>query len=424
MSKPLRIAQMVGNLETGGTQALIIELMRRLDRARFDPVLVHFKGPNHFADEIKARGWRCLKVRASRSYRSSELRALAAILRAEDIQIAHTHSDHANFAGRAAAVHAQIPWIIAHYHNTYEHRLDERFLRMEAHLAPHTDAVVACSKGVEEFVRQRIDLKDCPLRLVQNGVSLEPYVQAGADREGARRALGIPAGVFHIVHTARLEPHKQPERLLHALSIATLERDRGLGDWRLTYVGGGSLAESLKRMVVELDRETVARGGEAIAPRVHFAGWTKDIPLWLAAADVFCLVSRNEGLPLSLVEAMAAGTATIASDVVGPREVIEHERSGLLIEPQGEKSLVEALLRLRHDIALRAQLVDNGRVRAKDFSIERFVREIEALYDGVTAAPGCSARNPLGIFKRLGFLSRFASIAAGRAKSRRETGKG
>ncbi len=405
--RPLRIAQLVGNLETGGTQTLLIEMMRRLDRTRFDPILIHFKDPNHFADEIRERGWRCLKARASRNYRVGEIRALADVLRREQPDLVHTHSDFANFAGRAAAIHAAVPHVIAHYHNTYEHRLDEAFHAMEGHLAPHTDAFVACSEGVQEFLAQHIDLKDRPVHLLQNGVNLAPFREAAARRAEARRHFAIPDNVFHIVHTARLEPHKQPQQLLHALATLTPEESGAVGPWRLTYIGGGSLREELEKLIDELD----ARGGTPVKPNVVFAGWTKEIPAWLASADLFCLVSRNEGLPLSLVEAMAAGTPTISPDIVGPREVIAGAANGLLVDSSDPAAIRAAILRLRRDPVLYRQIAADGAARAERFSIERFVDNAEALYDRVLAEPGINAPHPMGAFRRFLFLHKLQRLA-------------
>ncbi|MEO8376075.1 MAG: glycosyltransferase [Candidatus Sumerlaeota bacterium] len=410
MTKPLRIAQVVGNLETGGTQTLIMELMRRLDRTRFDPTIIYFKDPNHFAEEIAEKKWRAIKGRASRSYKPAEIRALANIFEREQFDIVHTHSDFANFAGRAAAICARAPRIIAHYHNTYAHRMDEYFHAMEAQLAGRTDAYVACSEGVERFMRDHLDLRARPLYLLQNGVDLAPYRAVAVKRDIARANMGCAAETFHIVHTARLEPHKQPQLLVEALALMNHAESEALGPWKLTFVGGGSLRVAMEAELKILDKLTYERTGHAISERVHFVGWSKDIAGWLAAANVFCLVSRNEGLPLSLVEAMAAGTPTISSDIIGPQEVIGPGENGIMLTNADPRKILDSMIALKVDRSRAAHFATNGRARAEQFSIEKFIARAEEIYDLVVSQPPIDAP-ALNPFTKYFYLGKLASLA-------------
>lgn len=411
MPKRLRIAQIVGNLETGGTQSLLIEMMRRLDRDRFDPILIHFKSPNHFEDEVRDKGWECYKVKASRSYRMREIRNLASALIEYKVDFVHTHSDFANFAGRAAAVYARVPHILVHYQNTYEHRIDEQFRRLEAQLAARTDGFIACSKGVEDFLAKNLDLKGRPVHLMPNCVNVEPYFEAAADRAAARKKLAVPQDVFHLVHTARLEPHKQPQQLLKALSLSTQKPENSLGDWRLTLVGGGSMREELEHHLKKIDDLAVSAGGEAIAPRVHFAGWSKDIATWLATADVFCLVSKNEGLPLSLVEAMAAGAPTVASNIIGPQEVLLENEYGLLVDSNRPDDILRALLAYRSDEEMRQKMIEKGKGRAREYSVVRYVEKLEKLYEEMALQPGLSQTNPISFLGKMKLIAELRHTA-------------
>lgn len=421
MSAPRRIAQVIGNLETGGAQVLLIEMMRRLDRGRFDPVLVHFREPNHFEADCEREGWEVRRVPLSRSCRLNQVRALARFFISERIELVHTHSEFANFAGRAAAIHAGTPHLLVHYQNTYAHRMNQHFRNLEAHLAPHTDGFVACSEGVRRYLSEHLNLAGRPVRMLPNAVDLAPYRTARADRGGHRQSLGVPSGVFHILHTARLEPHKQPEMLLRALSLATRRPDRELGEWRLTFAGSGSMREELEREIAHLDEEAVTRGGGRIAGRVHFAGWTRDIAGWLASADVFCLVSRNEGLPLSLVEAMAAGTPTISPDIIGPREVIAAPEHGLLMDSVRPDLVLDALHRFRTDPEYYRRVVDGGIARAEDFAIEQFMDGCHALYEEVFSGQLGTAPRPQGWLNNLGFLMRLRRLAKASREARKET---
>lgn len=396
-----------------------MELMRGLDRSRFEPILINFKNPNHFRDEAAAHGWRTMRVPVSRSYRPRDIDHLARVLRDERIDVLHAHSDFANFAGRAAAVLAGVPYKIAHYHNTYEHRLNKYFHGMEALLAPHTDMVLTCSKGIEDFCQRNFEIGETPVRVVLNGIDLRPYEKALADRPGCRKRIGVPDEVFHIVHTARLEPHKAPQRLLKALSLSTVKGNSPLGNWRATFVGGGSLLNRLKEVIFDLDAQAEKEGGSAIAPNVQLVGWSKDIPSYLAAADAFVLCSKNEGLSLSLIEAMATGTPVIAPDIIGPQEVVTPEENGLLIDASRPVELLDALVRLKTDDDLRARLVDGGLQRAQDFNRERFLGEMEKTYEELVAGAPADPPRRMDPISRAIFRTRFSRLAR-KSRTRRK----
>ncbi|MBI5154383.1 glycosyltransferase [Candidatus Poribacteria bacterium] len=403
MERRLKIALIVGTLETGGAQTLVMELMRGLDRRHFEPILIHFKKANHYADEIRTAGWKCVRIRLNRAYRHEAVYRLAVVLKRERIDIVHTHSDFANTAGRVAAAIAGVPHVIAHMHNTYEHRMDKRFLAVESFLAPRTDQFLACSTGVRDYCAARFPLGGRPVRTVVNGINLDPFFEAGRRREAIRAELGIPPDVFHIVHTARLEPHKAPEQLFKALALGV---QKGvLGRWRATVLGGGSLEDHLHERIGDYDRMLQAQGLEPIGPRIEFAGWRWDVARYLAAADVFVLSSKNEGLSLSLVEAMAAGTPAIAPDIIGPREVLEGGKDGLLIDATDPGNILDALCRLQADHVLRDRLVVQGLDRARDFSRGRFVSEMQGIYEQVATRPQPRQASPMGsIARRLYFL--------------------
>lgn len=417
MNRPLRIAHIIGNLERGGAQAMLLDMMRRLDRDRFDPFLIHLKDPNDFAAEVHGKLWECHKVRATRSYRFGELRHLALRLTELRPDVVHTHADFANFAGRAAAIHARVPWVVVHYQNTYEHRFGPAFRRMEEDLAARTDAYIACSEGVSDFLARKLDLKGRPVELLPNAIDLEPFRSEAERRAENRRRFLIPDGAFHILHTARLEPHKQPGQLIRALRLAPPP-----GEWRLTLVGGGSLAEKLERELHQEDDAAAARGEGRLAPWVHFAGWSGEIPAWMSTADVFCLVSKNEGLPLSLVEAMAAGVPTVASDIIGPQEVLDRSRYGALVDSSHPEQIAAAIRRYREDDAFRRETIEKGRQRAVEYSVERYIPRLEDFYDRLTAKPGLSERRPAGFLERHLIFQRLRLASKSNRRARPEAG--
>jgi len=121
-----------------------------------------------------------------------------------------------------------------------------------------------------------------------------------------------------------------------------------------------------------------------IAHCVHFLGWRKDVADIVRAADVMVLPSRAEGLPLAILEAMACGKPIVATPVNGVPEAVVDGRTGILVTPGDDEALAEALIRLFDQPDLARRMGGEGRQRAEThFSLDRFVRNIEDLYDDV-----------------------------------------
>ena len=134
-----------------------------------------------------------------------------------------------------------------------------------------------------------------------------------------------------------------------------------------------TLAASLKVQAARL----------GIAAAVTFAGHRADIPAVLGAIDVLCISSTYEGTPLALFEAMASGKAIVSTSVDGCREVLEDEKTGLLVPPREPARLAEALGRVLDDGRLRERLAERAREASRGYDIGRTVREMENVYDEV-----------------------------------------
>jgi glycosyltransferase involved in cell wall biosynthesis len=158
-----------------------------------------------------------------------------------------------------------------------------------------------------------------------------------------------------------------------------LAQHRALESLHLLVVGDGELREELQRRAETL----------GILSRVHFAGARRDLGNVLAAIDFFTMPSLWEGLPLSLVLAMGAGVPVIASRVAGIPEVVQHEVSGLLVEPGDSAGLAQAMARLVADNELRRSLGESARAFVLPrFGFDRYVESITALYDRLLEQKG------------------------------------
>ena len=208
------------------------------------------------------------------------------------------------------------------------------------------DAVVAISEGVREAL-VRVGVRRERIRVVPSGIDPAAYVAPPGARAVLRAEWGVGADVVLVVVLGALEPRKG-----HAVLVEAARRlgPAALG-LRYVFCGEGSEAKALAEAAAPL-------GGA-----VQFAGFRRDVPACLAAADVVAQPSLMEGLGVAALEAMAAERALVASRVGGLAEVVVHEETGLLVPPGDPGALATALGRLATDRALRARLGAAGGAR-------------------------------------------------------------
>jgi mannosyltransferase len=241
------------------------------------------------------------------------------------------------------------------------------------------DAFVAMSR----LIRDEMVLAGVPrerAHLVPHGVDVEAFRPAAPEEKAAlRRSLGLPPGRL-AVYTGRLLSGKGLETLLEAFASVAAARP----DVHLVLVGSGA-GQSLS-VEDELRRRAEA---PPLAGRVVFAGRVDLVRDWVAASDLFVFPSVFEGLGISLVEALACGLPAVGSRTGGIVDVIEHERSGLLVPPGDAAALAAALVRLLEDAEARAAMGRCGRETA----LARFdERDAVAKYRAIFGSLAWSSR--------------------------------
>ncbi|HWS77957.1 MAG TPA: glycosyltransferase, partial [Thermomonas sp.] len=260
---------------------------------------------------------------------------------------------------RYAGLLAKVPHLVHVEHNTRE-RYTRWRLAQARWLARRTDRIVGCSEGV----RLRLLEMGMPAGrtvAIPNGVRLQPF----ADAEAHPFAQRIPG----IVMVARYSKQKDHATLLRAVALL---RDRGLHP-PVQFAGGG---KALHRKPLEQLAATLG-----IAGQVQFLGVVRDVPQRLMSHQVSVLSTHYEGMPLALLEAMAAGCAVVGSAVPGVREVLEDGIDGLLVPEADPVALADALERLLRDPGDAARIAAAGRaVALARHGRELMNRRYEALF--------------------------------------------
>lgn len=385
----LRVVQVIGRLNMGGP-AHVAALLggRRLDPERFETLLVHGSlapGEASLADLAEQEGARMLRlpelqqpVKPGRDLRA--LAKLRGILRDFRPHVVHTHTAKAGFLGRSAAltlrprpalVHTYHGHVLRGYFGSAHSGL---YLRLERALAGPSDALIGVSEAtVDELVALGVAPRE-KFRAIHLGLDLSRLAKLNGDasERRLRTELGLEEDDVLAVFVGRIVPVKRLEVLLTAFAYAR----RSQQQLRLAIVGDGEIRPRLEEQAADI----------GIGDAVHFLGYRRELAPVFAAADLAVLSSQNEGTPVSLIEAAAAGLPAVATDVGGVAEAVS-PLSGILVPPERARDFAAALEQMARDPELRAGCGAEGRRLAlARFGAECLLDETADLYRELAAA--------------------------------------
>ncbi len=338
-------------------QHFLLPLMRAMRARGHEVVGACAEGP--LLDGIRAEGFRVIGIpfvrRLSPLAHLRAFRSLVAVLRAEAPDLVHAHMPISGFLGRLAAWIAGVPKVAYTCHGfLFNHRSSSPPRRalsfgMEWLAARVTDVFLTVSVAEAEDARRlRISRRAVA---IGNGRDPNVFHPDPKARARIRTDLGVAADRVVVISVSRLVWHKGYPELAAAM--------QAVPDAELWVVGERLASDRGADMVAVLQ-------AAGLGDRLRLLGYRVDVPALLAAADIFALPSRFEGLPMSVIEAMLTGLPVVATDVRGPAEQVEDGTTGLKI-PAGEAAaLGSALRRLTGDATLRARMGQAGRQRALD----------------------------------------------------------
>lgn len=321
---------------------------------------------------------------------SERVRRIVSLIRERDIRLVHTNSNMI-LEGALAAKLAGVPHLyLAHIDFQSNLPLYQRFQLDAASFAglmgDLSDGIIAVSHHVAHSLCPPLD--PARIRVVHNGLELDKFDQALAQRDGSlRRELGLPADAPIITAAGRISEDKGFDILLEAAAIV-----HGAHPGAHFLIAGGTDSPDYQRQlterIVQLD----------LGMHVHFLGLRKDLPRVLAESDIFLLTSRREGHPYVLLEAMACECAVVASRCGGVDETVVEGETGFVVEIGDVATTAEHLDRLLGDHGLRRVMAGNGRERVKSVFIAQKTAEglfgmYEELLLRTTPQPGSYAAN-------------------------------
>jgi glycosyltransferase involved in cell wall biosynthesis len=335
----LKIVQFITRMDdVGGAQVHVLDLSLSLMKAGHE-VIVLSMGSGPVTVELQKNGVRCeellalqLKINPIQDWRA--LNELCNWLKKLKPDILAAHSSKAGMLGRLAGKICRVPTVFTAHGWAFSEGVPKRkssvYRVLERYAGKISNGIITVSHYDYQLALKHRIVHESKMKTIHNSVPDVP--------ESLRRN---PSGAIpKLIMVARFASPKDHRQLLLALkSMKDLS-------WELDLVGDGPLLKDIKEMVAR----------SSIANRVRFLGNRRDIPELLANSHLFVLISRHEGLPISVIEAMRAGLPIVASDVGGVKELIDEGRNGFLIPRNDAETLTERLKIMIEDPQLMQQM--------------------------------------------------------------------
>jgi glycosyltransferase involved in cell wall biosynthesis len=362
----------------GGPDKTILLSAERHDPSRVEVVVVYVRDARDrefsIGHKARAKNLTFYEIEERGKFDVRVLKALREIVLRHGINLVHAH-DHKTdlfayllrrwlWRRHLAVVSTAHAWVILGLKGEMYRRLDLSLMR-------HFDHLIAVSHATkDEMVHAGVP--DSLISVIHNGIDTDAWAQ-NRSANSLREELGL-GPVFPVIgYVGRIMPEKDLETWLRAAAIVAQKYPQG----KFVLVGEGkdnTHLKQLKRLAVDL----------GIADQTYFPGYRSDLLPVYASFDLFVLSSRREGLPNSVLEAMAMGLPVVTTDVAGAKELVVNGETGFIVPQQDDQDLARAILTILGDEQRRSVMARAGRRRVElEFSFSRRMGLIEDLYEQI-----------------------------------------
>ena len=299
MEMPIRILQVVTYMGRGGLETMLMNYYRHIDRdqVQFD-FLTHRQERAAYDDEIESLGGKIYRLPRLVPWSSTYLNALNSFFRAHsEYRVIHVHQDCLSSVILKAAAQNGVPVRIAHSHSSAQDKNIKYPIKLyyKRLIPQYATDLFACGREAGEWM-----FGGAPFRILNNAIDAASYRYDAEKARQVRQDLGIPADALVIGHVGRFSPPKNHKFLIDIFSAVHSKEENAY----LLLVGDGNLRQRMEERV----------RSKGLGSRVIFTGIRSDVPALLQAMDVFVFPSLYEGLPVTMVEAQAAGLPCVISE--------------------------------------------------------------------------------------------------------------
>ena len=372
-SRKINILFLFAKLVIGGAERTIIDLVPRLDRSRFNPLVVYLKEKGAFGEEMERRGVPVIEKLAANRFDVSVLPKLGRIIKRHKTNAIYTlDHDNAMFWGRLATLAFNIPVSLTVIHTTVRRDGTDTLNWIGKMFMPLTDGLIATAAGSREYLIKQQGVHSRKVPLIYNGVDLEGIQKARREKKLSKGDFGIPEDAKVVGIVAAFKPEKAHHIFLQAAK-KILEKDPNV---YFLLVGDGPQRKVIEQTIQELN----------LQDRAFITGFRKDMPDVFQVLDVSALSSdpRCETFSLTILESMAAGLPAVVTRVGSMDEMVFDDVNGYLVPPRDPESLAEAICKVIGDDERQRRFGQNSmRIANERFQVDRMVRETEELIESI-----------------------------------------
>ena len=358
--KKIKVMILIPSLGMGGAENIVINIAKYINKKKFDLKIVSLYSMDKCVDKyrkiIEEYKIPVLFLSKKEGLDINTLFKLLLIIKKEKPDVVHSHL--------YACIYALVPEFICRvpgrFHTVHNMALKElptmyikimKFAYHFMHIIP-----IAINGEVKKSIKQCYGLHNDQIPIVYNGVDIKNFYKKEKEIEG-----------ITLINVGRFSPQKN-----HILLIKCFyEVIKSNQDVKLVLVGDGECKDIIQKEVSRY----------RIADKIYFAGNVSNVEDYLAIADIFVMTSDYEGLPLSVIEAMAAGVPVISTKAGGVVELIQNQENGILVDVGDDKGIVEAIKELCNDSQKRKKMGKQARNSVAKYSVENMIRQYEDLYE-------------------------------------------
>jgi len=372
----IKILYLITDLNIGGTEKILYEITRRIDKNKYVPVVVGFKKFGFYAQKIKYNN---IKVKTLNLYENVfyiPFKILVIffyfirLIKKEKINLIHSFLFQANITGKILGFIMNIPVITS---IRVVEQQKKWHLFVEKVTKKLTKIILVNSITLKNFIKDKLCLTDSKLCTIYNGIDINECL-ISPDKRKYISEFKLNENDIIISTVARIHKQKGIKYLIEGAKLLELSDFKDKHKIKFLIVGDGPERKTLELMIKKF----------GLIQKVKFLGWRKDSLEIISISDIFVLTSLWEGTPNVILEAMVLSKPIISTNVGGIPELIEDGKSGLLILPAAPKMLYEKIIYLIENPLIRQNLALNAYHRVKTFfTLEKMIADIQQLYSNV-----------------------------------------
>jgi glycosyltransferase involved in cell wall biosynthesis len=357
----LKILQISSASSFGGGERYVADLTNAL-AARGHDVYVAVRPGSPLPRHLQLSPEKILTLPLRNALDVQSARELEKFVRQKGIDVVHAHMARDYSLASYASRRRETKFVVTRH-------VLFKLNRLHRHTLSRATCVIAVSQAVAKELRTSQVVSNKQIAVIHNGIDVDRFrkTRAVLDRGSFLRSIKLRVDDRLVGSIGELRTLKRHDDFIRAAALVLKE----FPETQFVLAGVGEGREQLEKLVAEL----------GLTDRFHFLGWLDDADKLLCAMDIFVSASETESFGLAIVEAMAVGTAVVATATEGAKEVIEDQKTGLLVPIGDVKQLAQSVINLLKDPEKRRAIAtQSAQSAAKNFSLARMVDEIERVY--------------------------------------------